>query len=231
MERDKVKSLFKLNLGCGLVAPDGRVNIDSSYNALLAKYPKARKLLSKFQVIPERLSEIPWPKNITILDVRKGLPYSDSSVMYIYSSHLSEHLPRAEARRLLKECYRVLVSGGVIRIIVPDLRACVEKYIEAFQKWNGNSQELPPAEIFLENIDMYDPGLMNQPFWIRVYKGVYDKNTHKWAYDEQSLAYFLKATGFRDICKRKYGESLIENVASLDLPERFEGSICLEAVK
>lgn len=50
MGRDKVRSLFKLNLGCGLVAPDGWVNIDSSYNARLAKYPKARKLLSKFKV-------------------------------------------------------------------------------------------------------------------------------------------------------------------------------------
>ena len=142
-----------------------------------------------------------------------------------------EHLSRAEARKLVRESLRVLVPGGVIRIIVPDLRTCLKKYMKAFHKWDVNCQELPPAEIFLEHIDMYDPGLMDQPFWIRVHKKLYDKNTHKWACDEQSLAYLLKAAGFRDICKRRYGESLIENVTSLDLPERFEGSICFEAVK
>lgn len=119
----------------------------------------------------------------------------------------------------------------MIRIIVPDLRTCVEKYIEAFQKWDGNSQELTPAEIFLENIDMYDPNLMNQPFWIRVYKRFYDKNTHKWAYDEQSLAHLLKVTGFKDISKKEFMQSSIEEIVNLDIPERFEESICLEAIK
>lgn len=231
-KEENAKTLLKLNLGCGLVAPVGWINIDSSYNARLAKYPEIRRLLRKFKIISETLSEIPWPKNISILDVRKGLPYPDNSVKFIYASHFLEHLLRAKARKLLKECYRVLVfGGGVIRIIVPDFRVCVEKYIETFQKWDENSQELPPAEIFLENINMYDPGLMKQPFWIRFYKKVYDKNTHKWAYDEQSLAYLLKLTGFKNICNKAYGESFIEDVLNLDLPQRFEGSICLEAIK
>jgi len=232
LRQEKNTITLKLNLGCGLVAPDGWVNIDSSYNARLAKYPKLRRFLGKFKILPKRLIEIPWPKNIIILDVRKGLPYPDNSVKYIYSSHFLEHLSRAEAKKLLGECYRVLVPGGALRIIVPDLLACVEKYTEAFHKWDENSQGLCPAEIFLENLAMYDHGLANEPFWLRFYKKkFYDKNTHKWAYDEQSLSYLLKGTGFKDICKRKYGESLIENVVNLDIPERFEGSICFEAVK
>lgn len=231
IRENKTKNLFKLNLGCGLIVPDGWVNIDSSLNACLAKYPKARRFLRRLKIIPERLSRISWPKNIVILDVRKDLPYPDNSVMCIYSSHLFEHLLRVEAKKLLKECYRVLVPGGVIRIIVPDLRICAEKYIEAFQKWNEKSQELPPAEIFLENLVMYDYDLVDQPFWIKICKKFYDKNTHKWVYDEQSLTYFLKETGFKDIRKRKFGESFIKDIVKLDNLERFEASICLESIK
>ena len=231
MQQGKKANNLKLNLGCGLVAPDGWVNIDISYNAFLAKYPKLRRFLGKFNILPKKLTEIPWPKNITVFDVRRCLPYQDNSVKFIYSSHCLEHLSKAEAKKLLGECYRVLVPGGVIRIIVPDLHTSVQKYIEAFRKWDKNSQESCPAEIFLQNFAMHQPNLTAQPVWIRVYKKFHDKNTHKWAYDEQSLAYLLKLTGFKTFAKRKSGESFIEDVNNLDLPERFEGSICFEAVK
>ena len=52
MQKDKAKSLLKLNLGCGLAAPDGWVNLDSSYNAFLAKCPKLRNFLKKFKILP-----------------------------------------------------------------------------------------------------------------------------------------------------------------------------------
>jgi predicted SAM-dependent methyltransferase len=231
MRTENAETLLKLNLGCGLVAPEGWVNIDSSYNARLAKYPRLRGLLGKIKILPKKILEIPWPENIIALDVRRRLPYPDISVLYIYSSHLLEHLSRTAANKLLKECYRVLVFGGVIRIIIPDLRACVGTYIDAFQKWSENSQRLPPAEIFLESIAMNDPELMNQPFWIRGYKRFYDKNVHKWAYDEQSLTHLLKITGFKEISKKEFMQSAIKDVIYLDMPKRFEGSICLEAIK
>ena len=121
MKTYKPDSLIKLNLGCGSVAPNGLVNIDNSFNARLAKYPMLRDLLGNLKILPKRLTEIPWPKNITVFDVRRGLPYPDNSAKFIYTSHLLEHLLRADARYLLKECYRTLVPGGVLRVIVPDL--------------------------------------------------------------------------------------------------------------
>ena len=59
----------------------------------------------------------------------------------------------------------------------------------------------------------------------------YDKNTHKWAYDDQSLARLLKVTGFKNISKKHFMQSAIEDIANLDIRERFEGSVCLEAFK
>ncbi len=200
---------LKLNLGCGLIAPEGWINIDNSLNAWLAtKHPVLRRLLGSLKILPKRVVEIQWPKNVFIWDLRKGLPYPDNSVKYIYSSHLLEHLSRAEARNLLKECFRVLLVGGVIRIVVPDLRICIEKYIKALEGWNENPCQLPPAEIFLENLAMYDPSLEDNPFYIKIYKKFYDKNTHKWAYDEYPLANLLKMTGLKKFVKENMEKAL-----------------------
>lgn len=226
-----VKRLLKLNIGSGLITPYGWVNIDSSWNARLAKWPKLRKILGRLHLLPVYLVEIPWPSNITVFDVRKGLPYLDNSVKFIYASHLFEHLSRLEARKLLKESYRVLVPGGVIRIIVPDLLLCAKNYLENFQKYDRNSKQLPPAENFLESLQMYDQNLVNQPFWLKFYKMFHDKNTHKWMYDLESLSYLLRMTGFKDISEKRFSESIIEDIIQLDQYDRFQNSICLEAIK
>lgn len=68
-------------------------------------------------------------KDITYWDIRKGLPYPDSSMDAVYSSHLFEHLSHAEANNLLAEINRVLKTNGVLRIAVPDLKRICEEYL------------------------------------------------------------------------------------------------------
>jgi len=63
-------------------------------------------------------------------NVEYGLPFPDESVDYLYSSHLLEHLSKEDANKLLKEAYRVLKKGGVIRICVPDLEYAISLYQE-----------------------------------------------------------------------------------------------------
>lgn len=48
------------------------------------------------------------------------LPYEDATVEHIYSGHFVEHLPPWDVGPLLAECWRVLVSGGTLTIVVPD---------------------------------------------------------------------------------------------------------------
>lgn len=62
------------------------------------------------------------------IDVRKGLPYKDNSVDFIYSEHFIEHLSADEAKSFFKECYRVLKPGGVIRTATIDLQYMLERY-------------------------------------------------------------------------------------------------------
>ena len=67
-------------------------------------------------------------------DLRKGIPYPDAAFDVVYHSHLLEHFPKESAPVFLRECYRVLKPGGVIRIAVPDLETIVRLYLEALEK-------------------------------------------------------------------------------------------------
>lgn len=95
-----------LNIGCGSIVHPTWTNID----------------------IEPPLAEIqPY-------DIRHNLPYNDRSFDGCYSSHLLEHLTQAEAHRLVTECFRILKSSGVIRIVVPDLEAIVRHYLAALEQ-------------------------------------------------------------------------------------------------
>jgi predicted SAM-dependent methyltransferase len=62
-------------------------------------------------------------------DLRKGIPLSDNSSDFIYSSHLLEHFSKNDGFKFLRDCFRVLKPGGNIRIVVPDLEQIVREYL------------------------------------------------------------------------------------------------------
>lgn len=62
-------------------------------------------------------------------DLFEPLPFPEGSFDCVYHSHVLEHLDASAAKRLLRECYRVLKLGGVLRIAVPDLEGIARSYI------------------------------------------------------------------------------------------------------
>ena len=119
------KELLKLNLGCGLNAPSGWINIDASFTARLSKWKKLYKVVCKVT----STKPIPWPENIKIVDVREGLPFLDGAVQAIFRSHMLEHIDSEGGSFLIKECYRCLATTEVMPVIVPDLYQMAKKYI------------------------------------------------------------------------------------------------------
>src|SRR5262249_39619387 len=119
----------RLHLGCGLNVVDGWLNVDGSWNAWLANHPLIRKLAKASRLAPRSMFEVEFPRGITTLDVRKRLPWGDGAFEAVYASHLLEHIHLEDAKRLLRECRRVLKPGGVIRIVVPDLKAVALEYL------------------------------------------------------------------------------------------------------
>lgn len=63
-------------------------------------------------------------------DCRDKLPFADESVDAVYSSHVIEHLPPAVAHDFVDEIYRVLKSGGVLRLVTPDLETLAFEYLK-----------------------------------------------------------------------------------------------------
>jgi predicted SAM-dependent methyltransferase len=65
-----------------------------------------------------------------LLDLRRPLPFRESSVCDCYSEHFLEHLYPEEAQLHLCEVRRILKPGGTYRIVVPAAMRFARKYLE-----------------------------------------------------------------------------------------------------
>jgi len=212
----------KINLGSWAHAPEDWINIDGSWNAWLSQHPRLRRVAEKAGVLPAWASDTEWPDNILVHDLRKPLPFPDEHAGAVYGSHVLEHLYLEEAEALLRECRRVLRPGGVLRLVVPDLRAAVDEYVSA-----GDADLLNERLALRER---YPPS--GNPAY-RIYSSLKDFHSHKWMYDARSLASRLEAAGFEDVLEMGYLESRIEAIEAVELRHRVidEHGVCIEGVR
>jgi predicted SAM-dependent methyltransferase len=63
-------------------------------------------------------------------DVRSLPMFGEGSAELIYACHVLEYFDRAEVLEVLREWRRVLGTGGVLRVAVPDFAALAEVYRE-----------------------------------------------------------------------------------------------------
>jgi SAM-dependent methyltransferase len=63
-------------------------------------------------------------------DIVKGLPFHGEQFDAVYHSHVLEHLSPDEGVALMRECFRVLKPGGILRIVVPDLEQIARLYLQ-----------------------------------------------------------------------------------------------------
>ena len=56
------------------------------------------------------------------------LPFGEGRFVGVYSSHCIEHLNEEKTKHIFKEAYRVIKSGGIFRITVPDIELYFENY-------------------------------------------------------------------------------------------------------
>ena len=118
-------SCVKLHLGCGTQMVEGWVNVDYSLGARLCKIPGFARLNKK-----SGFFRSDWDRGVLVHDLRRRFPFKNDSAHIVYTSHTLEHFTREEGLRLLRECRRVLMPEGVIRVVVPDLDAFVARYVE-----------------------------------------------------------------------------------------------------
>ncbi len=217
--------MIKLNLGCGAVRPEGWINTDSSINARLQKFPLIGKAMAKFFKRPQYHS-----KNFQYMNLNKQWTFNSNSVDIVYASHLFEHLSSKSASLFLKESYRVLKPGGCIRIVVPDLYKICKAYINEYEE--GNTDD--PTQYIMWAINMHRENQYKNLNWAKkIIFGIQDyPHQHKYMYDEKSLLYKLKNTGFQDILSFEYGISnYIKEINDVEGTKESYKSIYLEAIK
>lgn len=103
------------------VAPDGRVLLNLGCGSRL--HPDWTNL-DLVATAPE----------VIVCDLLSGIPFDDNLFDMVYHSHFLEHLDRPSGRLLVKECYRVLKKGGLIRVVVPDLEYNANLYLQCLRE-------------------------------------------------------------------------------------------------
>jgi predicted SAM-dependent methyltransferase len=204
---------MKLHLGCGPHFLEDWTNVDYSFGAKIARIPVIGRLSRALG-----LFKIQWNPRIVLHDLTEPLPWPDASADFIYSSHTLEHLRREDGARLIGDCHRVLKPGGVLRIVVPDLRSCVDAYT------SGSV----PCEEFVESLMVL---ASKGASWKQKLLGALDDgHLHKCMYDTPGLVRILTKAGFS--AKGMDGQdSLIPDIREVEKLDRTRNAVVVEGVK
>ena len=199
----------QVNLGCGSVTPAGWINVDYALGARLARLPVVGSAAHRLGLFRLR-----WDRRILIHNLARPLPWPDQSVDVVYCSHTLEHFDRSGGEALLRESFRVLRVGGIIRIVVPDLAAHVRRYLAG----------TVPAEYFLEDLDVLygaaKSGLKRALAPLIEYP-------HRCMYDEEALVRAMRFSGFE--CRSRAGlDSAIDGIEAVELLERTVDAVIVE---
>lgn len=89
---EEAKKLLRLDLGCGQNKREGFLGVD---------YVKVDGV-----EFVQDLFQFPWP-------------WKDASTEEIHTSHFFEHIPQMTRPKFMDECYRILIPGGKMTVIVP----------------------------------------------------------------------------------------------------------------
>lgn len=112
-------------------------------------------------------------------DLVHSIPLVDACADVVYTSHFLEHLFRPDAERVLKESFRVLKPGGLIRACVLDLAYAVSLY------GAGQKRRMLTDFFFVEDLSSFHA-------------------RHKYLYDFELLKEALVTAGFREVTRCAY---------------------------
>ena len=163
------------HIGCGYTIGKNWINYDSSPIAFIDRLP-ILKIINK-------LNTRKFPKEIRYGNIVKNLLCEENTADNIYCSHVLEHVSLNDGKEMLRNIYRMLKTGGILRIIVPSLEARVEKYIQN-----------KDAHSFMESLGCVNIH-ENENFFKKL-KFLFGGSRHRWMFDKNSLYNELRDSGF-----------------------------------
>ena len=130
------------------------------------------------------------------MDVAETLPFNNSSVQFIKTEHMIEHLEYATCKYFFQECFRVLQSNGVLRISTPSLEKLILLY--------SGQGKVDTLELLAHHRQYHQRPTENINVWFNDHVRLWG---HKFIFDQSTLLGLLKEVGFTKIKECKYGES------------------------
>jgi predicted SAM-dependent methyltransferase len=162
------------------------------------------------------------PPGAMLLDATRAFPLADNAFSYIYSEHMIEHVPYLAGQTMLRECFRVLKPGGVLRISTPDLAFLVNLY---------QAPALPLHQRYIEHaISKYAPHAP-RPLASFVVNNFVRNWEHQFIYDEATLRQAMEDAGFSEIVRCELQQSGHADLAGRENEARMpEGFLALESL-
>lgn len=217
--------LWKLR--CRLQLKARAVKISRNYRSLVRRNWIIRRYLSlhdirKVQIGAGQNKLADWlntdlmaDDEIVYLDATRTLPFPDSSIDYIFSEHMFEHIPYRDGVRLLQEAFRVLKPRGRIRISTPDLTFLIRLYTEpdaaVMKRYIRNS-----VDTYVSEPKLYERGVVVNNFFYNW--------GHQFIYDMATISHSLALAGFTDIRRFRPMESFDPILRNLEAHGQVIGS-------
>lgn len=167
-----------------------------------------------------------WRPGIDVCwDITKPLPFDDAKIEGLFSEHCLEHISYSECNFALKEFFRILKPGGIVRIIVPDGGLYLDLYVKAR---NGQCVEFPYLGKVGKQDLAEDSRIKFTPMMAvnRVFRGY----GHQFAYDYDTLAALLASAGFINVERVGFSRGARQELL-IDSEYRAPQSLYIEAKK
>lgn len=154
----------------------------------------------------------PQYNDVFALDVTFPFPWDSNSFDYVFSEHMIEHISYERGNYMLKECFRILKPGGVIRIVTPSIEflcRMFQGYLSPIEKeyvdW-AQRQMTPNAPASL-------PSFVFNTF-VRSWG-------HTFIYDRPTLKLTMQDAGFCQVNEQKISISGFEFLNGLEAVHRM----------
>jgi hypothetical protein len=193
------------NIGCGFTVDSQFENFDASPTLRLERLPIVGALVKK--------NGQRFPDQVKYGDITKGPLCPPGFASGIFCSHMLEHVPHEDMQNALANMYVMLGSGGVLRVIVPDLWSRARLYVEAYQSGSAAA-----ADGFMATSGLGRPsrgGLKG-----RLIDSL-GNSAHLWMYDSHSMKSELERAGFRTLRQCRFGDSAVAAFAGVERNDRF----------
>ena len=132
-----------------------------------------------------------------------GLPFANGVARLMHTEDFIDQLDIEKAAEFLRECYRILSPGGVLRVLTPDMRKLAHLYLNDPKRLQKMWKDFVGVDLFLDTAgEVFNSGMR--------FAG------HTFLYDEETFKALSKRCGF-DARRVGFQQSEEPELRGLDL--------------